>query len=158
MKEVSEKLDLADTAQIIVLNADGQQVAYQITYDEKVIFPVDVKAKGASTYTIQEGAPETFATLAYGRHYPERVDDVAWENDLVAFRAYGPALQANGERAFGYDVWTKYNTTEPVVEERYALELNAETKAKIAELQKTDPEKAKELYQRSEERRVGKEC
>ena len=44
-------------------------------------------------------------------------------------------------------MWTKYNTTEPVVEERYALELNAETKAKIAELQKTDPEKAKELYQ-----------
>ncbi|MDR1004378.1 MAG: DUF4861 domain-containing protein, partial [Prevotellaceae bacterium] len=58
-----------------------------------------------------------------GRYYPERKDDIAWENDLVAFRTYGPALQASGERAFGYDVWTKYNTTDPVVEARYADEL-----------------------------------
>ncbi len=147
MKEVSKKLCLADTAQIIVLNEDGQQVPYQITYDEKVIFPVSVKAKGSSTYKIKVGTPEVFATTAYGRHYPERADDVAWENDLVAFRAYGPALQANNERAFGYDVWTKYNTTEPVVEARYAAELNPETKAQIAELKKKDPEAAKALYQ-----------
>ena len=52
----------------------------------------------------------------------------------------------SGERAFGYDVWTKYNTTEPVVEARYASELNPETKAKIAELKKTDPKAAQELY------------
>ena len=71
---------------------------------------------------------------------------MAWENDLVAFRTYGPALQATGERAFGYDIWTKYNTTEPVVEARYAGELNPETKAKIAELKKTDPKAGSELY------------
>ena len=70
----------------------------------------------------------------------------ATQIDLVAFRAYGPALQATGERAFGYDVWTKYNTTEPVVEARYASELNPETKAKIDELKKTDPKAASELY------------
>mgnify|MGYP000800627926 FL=1 len=95
---------------------------------------------------IQAGVPAVFDTKACGRYYPERVDDVAWENDLVAFRAYGPALQATGERAFGYDVWTKYNTTEPVVEARYASELNPETKAKIDELKKTDPKAASELY------------
>ena len=146
MKEVATKLALPDTAQIIVMNADGQQIAYQITHDEKVIFPVDVKAKATTTYKIIEGTPEPFATTAYGRHYPERVDDVAWENDLVAYRAYGPALQANNERAFGYDVWTKYNTTEPVVEERYEKELNPETKAKIAELRKKNPAAADSLY------------
>lgn len=74
------------------------------------------------------------------------VDDVAWENDLTAFRAYGPALQETGERAFGYDIWTKYNTTEPVVEARYEGELNPDMKAKIAELGKTDPKAAQELY------------
>ena len=36
---------------------------------------------------------------------------------------------------------------EPVVEARYAGELNPETKAKIAELKKTDPKAAQELYQ-----------
>lgn len=146
MSDVSSKLQLADTAQIVVLDADGQQVPYQITYDEKVIFPATVKANGTAAYTIQAGTPAVFDTKACGRHYPERVDDVAWENDLVAFRTYGPALQATGERAFGYDIWTKYNTTEPVVEARYAAELNPETKAKIAELKKTDPKAASELY------------
>lgn len=147
MSDVSAKLQLADTAQIVVLDADGQQVPYQITYDEKVIFPATVKANGTASYTIKAGTPAAFDVKACGKHYPERVDDVAWENDLVAFRTYGPALQATGERAFGYDVWTKYNTTEPVVEARYASELNPETKAKIAELKKTDPEAAKKLYQ-----------
>lgn len=146
MSDVTSKLQLADTAQIIVLDADGQQVPYQITYDEKVIFPATVKANGTAAYTIQAGVPAVFDTKACGRYYPERVDDVAWENDLVAFRAYGPALQATGERAFGYDVWTKYNTTEPVVEARYASELNPGTKAKIDELKKTDPKAASELY------------
>ena len=51
-----------------------------------------------------------------------------------------------GERAFGYDIWTKYNTTEPVVEARYEGELNSDMKAKIAELGKTDPKAAQELY------------
>lgn len=147
MSDVTGKLQLADTAQIVVLDADGQQVPYQITFDEKVIFPATVKANDTALYTIKAGTPAAFDVKACGRHYPERVDDVAWENDLVAFRAYGPALQATGERAFGYDVWTKYNTTEPVVEARYASELNPETKAKIAELKKTDPEAAKKLYQ-----------
>ncbi|WP_455591799.1 DUF4861 domain-containing protein [Bacteroides sp.] len=146
MSEVTGKLNLADTAQIIVVDADGKQVPYQITYDEKVIFPANVAASGSATYTIKAGTPEAFPVKACGKYYPERVDDVAWENDLVAFRTYGPALQASGERAFGYDIWTKYNTTEPVVEARYAGELNPETLAKIAELRKTDPKAAQELY------------
>ena len=147
MAEVAAKLNLADTAQIVVLNADKEQVPYQITYDEKVIFQAIVEANDVVTYTIEVGTPEAFNVKACGRYYPERADDVAWENDLVAFRAYGPALQANNERAFGYDIWTKYNTTDPVVEARYASELNPEVKAQIAELKKTDPKAAKALYQ-----------
>lgn len=146
MSEVAGKLQLADTAQVVVLNADGEQVPYQVTYDEKIIFPVDVKANGSAAYTIKPGTPGAFSVKACGRHYPERMDDVAWENDLVAFRTYGPALQATGERAFGYDIWTKYNTTEPVVEARYAGELNPETLVKVTELRKTDPKAAQELY------------
>lgn len=145
MERIANQLGLADTAQIIVLDVDGQQVPYQITYDEKVIFPVKVAANATATYTIKAGTPETFDTKACGKYYPERLDDVAWENDLVAFRAYGPALQAKGERGYGYDLFTKYNTTEPILESMYAKELNKETLAKIAELKKTDPKAAAEL-------------
>jgi len=145
METVTDRLGLADTAQIVVLNADGQQVPYQITYDGKVIFPATIAAGGTATYTIQTGTPEAFDVKACGRCYPERMDDMAWENDLVAFRAYGPALQAKGERGFGYDLFTKYNTTEPMLEAMYAKELDKETLAKIAELKKTDPKAAAEL-------------
>ena len=145
METVTDRLGLADTAQIVVLNADGQQVPYQITYDGKVIFPTAIAAGGTATYTIQTGTPEAFDVKACGRCYPERMDDMAWENDLVAFRAYGPALQAKGERGFGYDLFTKYNTTEPILEAMYAKELDKETLAKIAELKKTDPKAAAEL-------------
>ena len=145
METITNRLGLADTAQIVVLDADGQQVPYQITYAGKVIFPATIAANGAATYTIQTGTPEAFDVKACGKCYPERMDDMAWENDLVAFRAYGPALQAKGERGFGYDLFTKYNTTEPILEAMYAKELNKETRAKIAELKKTDPKAATEL-------------
>lgn len=145
METVTDRLGLADTAQIVVLNADGQQVPYQITYDGKVIFPAAIAAGSTATYTIQTGTPEAFDVKACGRCYPERMDDMAWENDLVAFRAYGPALQAKEERGFGYDLFTKYNTTEPMLEAMYAKELDKETLAKIAELKKTDPKAAAEL-------------
>ncbi len=145
METITNRLGLADTAQIVVLDADGQQVPYQITYDGKVIFPATIAANGAATYTIQTGTPEAFDVKACGKCYPERMDDMAWENDLVAFRAYGPALQAKGERGFGYDLFTKYNTTEPILEAMYAKELNKETRAKIAELKNTDPKAAAEL-------------
>lgn len=145
MSDVTAKLQLADTAQIVVLGEDGQQVPYQVTYDEKVVFPATVKANGTATYTIQSGTPGPYNVIACGRYYPERLDDVAWENDLGGYRAYGPALQKRGERGFGYDLFTKYNTTEPILESLYAEELDKEKRARIAELKKTDPKAAAEL-------------
>lgn len=145
METVTNRLGLADTAQIVVLNADGQQVPYQITYDGKVIFSATVAANGITIYTIQTGTPEAFDVKACGKCYPERMDDMAWENDLVAFRAYGPALQAKGERGFGYDLFTKRDISEPILEAMYAKETDRETRAKLRELKKTDPEKADAL-------------
>ena len=45
--------------------------------------------------------------LVFGRPVPERKDDFAWENQLVAYRIYGPALEATGEISSGIDVWSK---------------------------------------------------
>jgi hypothetical protein len=47
------------------------------------------------------GEAQTFA-----RFVPERKDDFAWENDLIAFRAYGPALRESAENS-GIDAWLK---------------------------------------------------
>lgn len=123
MADISAKLQLPDTAQVVVLDENGEEIPYQLTYDELLIFPASVKASATAVYTIQPGSPKSVDVTACGRQYPERLDDVAWENDRAAYRAYGPALQAKGERAFGYDVWTK-STHEPVVEDRYDGELN----------------------------------
>lgn len=43
----------------------------------------------------------------FGREAPERKDDFAWENELVTYRIYGPALEATGEITSGIDVWSK---------------------------------------------------
>ncbi|WP_293712594.1 DUF4861 domain-containing protein [uncultured Parabacteroides sp.] len=128
----------------IISDNNGTQIPYQITYDNKIIFPVDVNANSNVTYQIKPGTPDKPAIVACGKFYPERVDDIAWENDRIAFRTYGPALQATGEQAFGYDIWVKC-VSEPVVDMRYKTELNPESRAKIAELQKTDKKAAQEL-------------
>lgn len=144
MEEVSAKLQLPDTADLVIFDETDRQVPYQTTYDGKLIFPASVKANRQSTYFIKVGTPEVVSVKACGRLYPERLDDLAWENDRVAFRTYGPAFQAKGERGYGYDVWTK-NVEEPVVDARYKNELNAEVRAKIAVLKeegKADEAKA----------------
>ena len=50
---------------------------------------------------------QALSALVFGREAPERKDDFAWENELVAYRIYGPALQATGEITSGIDVWSK---------------------------------------------------
>lgn len=149
MDAVAKQLKLGNDTQFVVVDASDNQVPYQLTYDGKLIFPVDVAAGGSAVYTIKVGEPEEklFETAVYGRKYPERVDDVAWENDLTAYRTYGPALQANGERAFGYDVWLK-RVPELVVEERYEMELDPAIKVAIDSLNRIGKkDDANSLYQ-----------
>ena len=56
--------------------------------------------------------PRTFA-----RFVPERSDDFAWENDLVAFRTYGPALRSGPENS-GIDCWFK-RVPYPIIDKWY---------------------------------------
>lgn len=60
----------------------------------------------------------------YIHFYPQRKDDFAWENGSSIWRAYGPALQQAGERAFGYDIWCK-NTRDLVCDKRFQMEFEA---------------------------------
>ncbi|MGL4399358.1 MAG: glycoside hydrolase family 88 protein, partial [Luteolibacter sp.] len=54
---------------------------------------------------------------AYARLVPERKDDLAWENDKVVFRVYGPALRSGPEDS-GIDAWCK-RVARPVLDKWY---------------------------------------
>ncbi|MCP4625387.1 MAG: DUF4861 domain-containing protein [bacterium] len=51
------------------------------------------------------------------RFVPERKDDFAWENDLIAFRMYGPALWKDAVNS-GVDCWLK-RVPYPIVDKWY---------------------------------------
>lgn len=123
MDAVYSKLGISRNEPFIVKNALGQQVIYQITHNGKLLIDAAVRPCGTADFTITPGIPRQMKTYVTGRQYPERVDDIAWENDRTAYRIYGPALQATGERAFGTDVWVK-NTPDLEVEKRYVTELS----------------------------------
>lgn len=72
-----------------------------------VIFQVEMAAASTQDYRIAQAPPSVFPPLVFGRFVPERMDDFAWENNRVAFRMYGPALQATGEISSGVDYWAK---------------------------------------------------
>ena len=101
----------------VVTDSEGRELCSQLTHDSLIIFEAAVAPGAKATYYV--AASDTmpaYAPVAVGRLYPERADDLAWENDLVGFRAYGPATQAKGERAFGYDIFMKHYSAEPVLE------------------------------------------
>jgi unsaturated rhamnogalacturonyl hydrolase len=66
-------------------------------------------------------AAEDVTPRAYARLVPERKDDLAWENDKVAFRVYGPALRSGPEDS-GIDAWTK-RVARPVIDKWYSDDL-----------------------------------
>lgn len=49
---------------------------------------------------------DTVQDKVMARHVPERMDDFVWENDLIAGRAYGKALEGN-PLSPGFDIWVK---------------------------------------------------
>ena len=110
---------------LTVRNVLQQEQPWQKSHDGKMLLQVSMTPGGQAVYTVERGKPEAQLSLmlpppsqVYGRIYPERLDDLTWENDRGIYRFYGPALQRTGERSFGTDVWVK-NTPEPVVEYRY---------------------------------------
>lgn len=126
-EKLVDRLEVADTAHLIVTDAAGKQVPYQLLRNGGsevggILFPATVAGGKSAVYTIKIGVPEKFEAKVYGRHVPERKDDFAWENDKVAFRMYGPALEATGEISNGIDIWMK-KTGKLVIDEWYKNDL-----------------------------------
>ena len=113
-----------DTTGFVVINAvTNTQVPFQLEHKgiktiQNLLIQVDVKAKSTLSLLIQKGKPKIFNTKTYARFVPERKDDFAWENDRIAFRVYGKALEKTKEDAYGLDVWVK-RTDKMIINERY---------------------------------------
>ena len=122
LQTVCQQLGAGTDDPLIVKNAFGQEVTYQKTYDGKLLLHVAVQPHSEAVFTITKGTPSSFKSFVQGKVYPERADDITWENDRGIYRVYGPALQRSGERSFGTDVWVK-NTPELVVKQRYQMHM-----------------------------------
>lgn len=114
-----------DTSNLIIYSPKTKkQLPFQLEHKGKkeiqnLLILVDCKAKSDLTIVLKKGKKENFQTRTYGRYVPERKDDFAWENDKIAFRAYGKALEGTKENAYGYDVWVK-SINKMVLNDRYA--------------------------------------
>jgi len=113
-----------DTTDFVVINSvTKKQIPYQLEHKglpaiQNLLVQVNVKAKNSVQLFIQKGKPVAFQAKTYGRYVPERFEDFAWENDKIAFRAYGKALEKQKDNAYGIDVWVK-RTDRMVINERY---------------------------------------
>lgn len=93
------------------------------TFDA-VIFQADFAAGETLTFTAQVGERQVYQKdqfKAFGRFVRERFDDFTWENDLVAHRTYGAALETwEGEplSSSTIDVWSK-RTSRMVINDWY---------------------------------------
>jgi hypothetical protein len=85
-------------------DSDGQS-------PDMLLVQLDIAPRASTRLEIQPADAATAAATAtnelYARKVPERDDDFAWENAQVAYRIYGPGLQATGEVSSGIDVWSK---------------------------------------------------
>jgi len=107
--------------QFVDLNQDG--------IVDELLFWSEIGSKEIKTYQIRIGESkleepkENLSTFA--RFVPERIDDIAWENDKVAFRTYGPEAQRltdegmkGGTLTSGIDAWLK-RVDYPIIDRWY---------------------------------------
>ncbi|OAQ41539.1 hypothetical protein A5893_00025 [Pedobacter psychrophilus] len=122
-----KKLGVLNPAELIVMDlSSNKEIPSQVIYNgqttpQSIIFQVDIAANTKKDYSISKGKPADYPKKVFGRQATERFDDFAWENNLVAFRMYGEALEGKAGMAKGIDFWAK-RTQKLVVNEWYKLD------------------------------------
>ncbi len=92
-----------------------------------VIFQADFAPNETKSFVVTTGPKNVYARdqfKAFGRFVRERFDDFAWENDRIAHRMYGKALETwAGEplTSSTVDIWSK-RTSRLVVNDWYLVE------------------------------------
>lgn len=74
---------------------------------QNILIQVPIESKGKLDLIVSKEKAPTFPSKTYARYVAERFDDYAWENDVVAFRLYGKALEGRPDDAQGMDYWAK---------------------------------------------------
>lgn len=121
--ELQRKLEGVTDSTLVVWDAAGKEIPSQVLFKgekqpQSLVFQADVAAGSEAVYRLVKRHPQVYEPQVYGRFVPERMDDYAWENNLVGHRMYGPALEATGEISNGIDVWVK-KTGELLIDEWY---------------------------------------
>ena len=117
---------LGDDLTRIHVYENGREVLAQ-ALQSSLIFQADVPANGTRTFELKAGEKRTYKRddfRVYGRFVRERFDDFAWENDRVAHRMYGPALetwQKEPLTSSAVDVWLK-RTRKLVINDWYLVD------------------------------------
>lgn len=106
----------------VVTDEQGVEIPSQVTYDGKLIFQPLMGLHKKRRFFVRHGTPQEYPRHTFGRAYPERYDDFAWENDRVAFRIYGAALKPIDGPSGGIDAWYK-RTDKLVLDRWYARDL-----------------------------------
>ncbi len=116
---VDEATGKAHLAQAVDSDGDGK-------YD-LLVFQADFAAGETRRYVLKPGERAPYRKedfRVYGRFARERYDDFAWENDKVAHRTYGPALETWQQEPLTsstVDVWCK-RTSRLVVNDWYMVD------------------------------------
>ncbi len=114
------RLGIAPCRQITVLDGEGDETPYQLTHDGKLLLQAFARPRATCAYHIIYGRPKDYRLYSNGRIYPDREDDLAFENDKTAWRLYGP--RSKPQNVSGFDVFAK-NAPEPVLDRLYQSEL-----------------------------------
>lgn len=121
-RQVFDRLQIGGGRQFIVLDGDRVEQPYQLTYDGRLLIQAFVAPNSSAMFTIVTGEPKYYRLDVNGRIYPNREDDLTWENDRNAWRFYGPKMHNKG--VSGFDTFTK-NVTYPVQDCLYNSELTS---------------------------------
>ena len=121
-KDIFSALGIGGGRQILVLDGDNVERPYQLTRDGKLLIQTYIAPLSTVNLTIRCGEPKTARLDCNGRIYPDRSDDLAWENDKCAWRMYGP--QMHGKGISGFDTFAK-NVTYPIQDALYNSELTS---------------------------------
>ena len=119
---IYDALQIAGGRQMVITDGDNVEVPYQLTYDGKLLVQVFLAPGASTTLTIHAGQPSQYRLDCNGRLYPNREDDLAWENDKTAWRFYGPKMHGKG--VSGFDVFCK-NQPAPIQDQLYQNELTS---------------------------------
>ncbi len=123
-QQFSDRFNITDTGLFAILDSrTGNELPVQFEtlgkgQIQSLLTQVDVSAMKSIHLQVINRKRKPVQSKVFGRFVPERKDDFAWENDHIAFRMYGKALETTNENAHGIDVWVK-RTNKLVINDRY---------------------------------------